>query len=134
MTARSYGDRPDENPKNFIPYESPLVSTQDRYEDEPAPTNDEMIVTHYLKHHPQFEFRNLEEFHTDNYRHWLHARIDYYNTETYPADISPWEKGLKHNHLIILLFPLFALLVCNSGYKAHLKQKNVKMPIIGVFS
>ena len=72
---KPYGTLPDEQEKNFIPFESPLVSTQNRYEDEPAPTNDDMIVTHYLKHHPLYEFRNLEEFHVDNYRHWLHARV-----------------------------------------------------------
>ena len=131
---KPYGTLPDEQEKNFIPFESPLVSTQNRYEDEPAPTNDDMIVTHYLKHHPLYEFRNLEEFHIDNYRHWLHARVDYYNTETHPAEVSAWERGSKFNHLLVILFPIFSFTVFGRGYKEHLKQKNVKMPIVGVFS
>jgi len=40
------------DPKNFVPYESTRIATLDRFADEPEPTNDEMIVTHYLKHHP----------------------------------------------------------------------------------
>ena len=98
----------DEKPENFIPYESPKMASQDRFNDEPEPTQDDMIVTHYFKHHPLFEFRDLEDHHVDNYRHWLHARAEYYNTETYPAEISHWEKGNKFNHTLILLFPLFS--------------------------
>ena len=79
------------DPKNQVPFESTRISTLDRFADEPEPTADDQIVTHYLKHHPLYEFRDLEEFHVDGYRHWLHARGDYYNTETYPAAISPWE-------------------------------------------
>ena len=73
-TARSgaRGPLPDEDPKNFIDYEDPRVSTNDRYADEPEPTEDDMIKIHYLKHHPLYEFRDLEEFHVDPYRHWLH--------------------------------------------------------------
>ena len=122
------------DPKNFVPYESTRIATLDRFQDEPEPTQDEMIVTHYLKHHPQYEFRDLEEFHVDGYRHWLHARGDYFNTETYPAKISPWEMGSKMNHMICLLFPIFSLVVIGNAYKTHCLQKNVKMPIVGVFS
>ena len=60
--------------------------------------------------------------------------MDYYNTETYPAEISPWEKGTKWNHAFFLLFPVFSMWYFGNAYKEHLKQKNVKMPIIGVFS
>merc|ERR1719362_2333056 len=95
LPVRNYGERNDEKPENFIPYESPNMTTQDRFEDEPEPTEKDFIVAHYLKHHPLYEFRNLEEFHIDGYRHWLHARVEYYNTETYPAEISHWEKGSK---------------------------------------
>ena len=136
LTVRGYklGDLPDEKPENFIPYESPNTVTQDRFEDEDPPGDDEMIVAHYLKHHPLYEFRNFEEFHTDPYRHWLHARAEYYNTETHPAEISHWEKGSKFNHMIIILFPAFSAFVFGNGYRSHCKQKNVKMPIVGVFS
>ena len=82
---------PADDPKNWIPGEDPRVSTQDRYEDEPEPAEHDQIVAHYLKHHPMYEFRNFEDFHVDGYRHWLHGRYDYYNTETYPAEKSPWE-------------------------------------------
>ena len=122
------------DPKNFVPFESTRIATLDRFADEPEPTNDDQIVTHYLKHHPMYEFRDLEEFHVDGYRHWLHARGDYYNTETYPAKISPWEQGPKIGHLFFLLFPFFSFYFFGNQYKEHLKQKNVKMPIIGVFS
>ena len=40
------------------------------------------LEVHYLKHHPLYEFRNFEEFHVDPYRHWLHGRVDYWNTES----------------------------------------------------
>ena len=124
----------DEDPANFIPYESPRLTTQNRYEDEPEPTEDDQIKTHYLKHHPLYEFRNFEEFHVDPYRHWLHGRVDYLNTETYPGEISPWERGSKLSHSIFILMPFFAFFFLGNGYKEHCKQKNVKMPIIGVFS
>ena len=87
-----------------------------------------------MKHHPLYEFRNLEEFHVDPYRHWLHGRADYFNTETYPAKISPWEKGRKLNHFLWVLFPFISIYVIGNMYKEHLRQKNVKMPIIGIFS
>ena len=77
------------------PYESSRVADQSRFMDEAPPTDDDMvskyinlslninkIEVHYLKHHPLYEFRDLEEFHVDNYRHWLHARVDNWNTET----------------------------------------------------
>ena len=96
------------DPSKQVPYESTRISNLDRFKDEPEPTADDMIVTHYLKHHPMYEFRELEEIHVDGYRHWLHARGDYYNTETYPAAISPWEQGSKTGHLFFLLFPLFS--------------------------
>ena len=56
-----------------------------------------------------YEFKNHEEHHVDGYRHWLHGRADYFNSETYPGEISPWEMGKKSNHMIYLLFPLFSL-------------------------
>jgi hypothetical protein len=87
-----------------------------------------------LKHHPLYEFRDLEEFHVDNYRHWLHQRVDYWNTETYPAQISPWEMGSKWSHSFFLIFPLFSMYFFGNQYKEHLKQKNQKNTIIGVFS
>ena len=93
-----------------------------------------MIITHYLKHHPLYEFRNFQEHHVDPYRHWLHGRADYYNTETYPAEVSPWEQGSKFNHMMILASPFLFFWFFPKWYKEHLKQKNVKMPIIGVFS
>ena len=92
------------------------------------------LEVHYLKHHPLYEFRDLEEFHVDNYRHWLHARSDYWNTETHPAQISPWEMGSKWSHSFILLFPLVSLYFFGYQYKLHLRNKNVKDPIVGVFS
>ena len=116
------------------PFESSRVSDQSRFEDHPAPTDDDMIKVHYLKHHPLYEFRDLEEFHVDSYRHWLHGRADYWNTETYPAKISPWEMGSKWNHLFFLLFPLFSMYHIGNQYKVHLKQKNQKNNIVGVFS
>lgn len=81
-----------------------------------------------------YEFRDFEEFHVDGYRHWLHARGDYYNTETYPAEVSPWEQGSKFGHTFFLLMPFMSLIFLGRQYKEHLKQKNVKMNIIGVFS
>jgi hypothetical protein len=87
-----------------------------------------------LKHHPLYEFRDLEEFHVDNYRHWLHQRVDYWNTETYPAQISPWEMGSKWGHFFFLIFPFFSMYYFGNQYKEHLKQKNQKNTIVGVFS
>lgn len=132
--ARAQAVRSFVEPKDQVPYESTRISQLSRFADEPEPTNDDMIVTHYLKHHPLYEFRNLEEHHVDAYRHWLHARADYYNTETYPAKISPWEQGGKAGHLFFLLMPVMSLFFLGNAYKEHCKQKNVKMPIVGVFS
>ena len=124
----------DEDPKNFIPFVSPRVATQDRYEDEPAPTADDMIKVHYLKHHPFYEFRDFEDLHVDPYRYWLHQRVDYLNTETYPGEVNPWERGSKVGHMFYVLLPFLSLIFVSKGYKTHLRQKNVKMPIVGVFS
>ena len=79
-----------------------------------------MIVAHYLKHHPFYEFKNFKDLEVDNYRHWLHARAEYYNTETYPAEISHWEKGSKFNHMIVILFPVFSFVFFGHMYKEHL--------------
>ena len=116
-------------------FEDNNISDASRHEDEAEPTEDDMIKTHYLKHHPLYEFRNFEEFHVDNYRHWLHGRADYFNTETYPSKVSPWEMGSKFNHSIYLLMPVFSFVFIGYHYKKHLSfNKNVKMPIVGVFS
>ena len=96
--------------QNPIPrnYESSRTGDQSRHEDEPEPTEDDQIKSHYLKHHPMYEFRFYDEHHVDGYRHWLHGRADYFQTETYPGEVSAWEMGKKSNHLIYLLFPFFA--------------------------
>ena len=93
-----------------------------------------IIEVHYLKHHPLYEFRDLEDFHVDNYRHWLHGRADYWNTETYPAKISPWEMGSKFSNAFYLIFPFISFYWFGNQYKEHLKQKNQKNNIVGVFS
>ena len=93
-----------------------------------------MIVTHYLKHHPLYEFRNFQEHHVDPYRYWLHGRADYYNTETYPSEVSPWEKGSKFWHSFYIIMPFFLLFFMPNWFDEHLKQKNLKMRVIGVFS
>ena len=46
-------------------FEDNNISDVTRHEDEAEPTEDDMIKTHYLKHHPLYEFRNFEEFHVD---------------------------------------------------------------------
>ena len=128
-------DHPSNDPKNFYEFDSSRMMTKDRYADEPEPTEDDQIKTHYLKHHPLYEFRNFEEFHVDPYRHWLHGRIDYLGEETYPGEISPWEYGNKLGHLFYCFLPFICFWVFGSAYKEHLrKNKNVKMPIVGVFS
>ena len=76
----------------------------------------------------------MEEFHVDGYRHWLHGRVDYLDTETYPGQINPWEMGSKVGHMFYVLLPFLCMLFVIPGYKNHLKQKNVKMNIIGVWS
>ena len=68
-----------------------------------------------------YEFRDLHEFHVDGYRHWLHARSDYFNTETYPAKISPWEQGSKVGHMFFILMPVLSLYFIGNAYKEHLK-------------
>ena len=122
------------DPSNQVPYENANVQQLSRFADEPEPTEDDMIVTHYLKHHPMYEFRNLEEFHVDPYRHWFHGRVDYHDTETSPAKVHPWEQGSKFHHCLFLAFPFLAMMILGNGYLEHLKQKNVRMPIIGIFS
>ena len=89
---------------------------------------------HYFKHHPLYEYRDFEEFHVDPYRHWLHARVEYWNTESHPAQISPWEMGSKFSHMFFVLFPILSFYYLGNAYKEHLKQKNVKDTIVGVFS
>ena len=124
-----------DDPANQVPYESSRVMTQDRFEDEPEPGEEDQIVTHYLKHHPLYEFRDMKEFHVDGYRHWLHGRVDYLGTETYPGEISPWEQGSKLGHMFYVFLPFLSFWLVSKGYKNHLRnQKNVKMPIVGVFS
>ena len=78
--------------------------------DEPEPTQDDMIKTHYLKHHPLWEFRNFDELHVDPYRYWLHGRADYYQTETYPGEdnTSLWDQGLKINHILLVSWYVFS--------------------------
>ena len=62
---------PSDDPANHVPFESSRVMTADRFADEPEPTEEDQIVTHYLKHHPLYEFRDFHEAHIDGYRHWL---------------------------------------------------------------
>ena len=119
MATRNWGKI---QPRN---YEGTTISDQSRFEDEPEPTNDEQIgkspkttphlnpfpsslVNHYLKHHPFYEFKNFDDLQVDGYRHWLHGRADYFQSETYPGQISAWEMGSKFNHMIYLTFPVFA--------------------------
>ena len=116
------------------PYESSRVSDQSRYEDEPEPTEDEQIKSHYLKHHPFYEFKNFEEFHVDPYRHWLHGRADYLNTETYTEERNSYEKGSKVHHWVFLGFQASLMFVLTNEYRKHLRHKNIKMDIVGVFS
>merc|ERR1712156_443110 len=72
--------------------------------------------------------------HVDGYRHWLHGRVDYLGDETYPGEISPWHQGNKVGHLFFIFLPVLCFWFVGNGYKTHLRQKNVKMNIIGVFS
>ena len=128
-------NHPSNDPKNFYEYDSSRMMTKDRYADEPEPTEDDQIKTHYLKHHPLYEFRDFNEFHVDPYRHWLHSRVDYLGEETYPEEISAWEYGNKIGHMFFITLPFTCMWFIGSAYKEHLKkQKNVKMPIVGVFS
>ena len=68
-------------------FESTRVQDARRFQDEPEPTDDEQISkyfdilfieSHYLKHHPFYEFKNFDELHVDGYKHWLHGRADYF--------------------------------------------------------
>ena len=82
------------------------------FDDEPEPTEDDMISkcirslnileTHYLKHHPFWEFKNFKELEVDPYRYWLHQRAEYYNTETYPGELDPYENGVKASHWMFM--------------------------------
>ena len=135
QSASFSSNLPCDDPANQVPFESSRVMTADRFKDEPEPAEEDQIVTHYLKHHPLYEFRDLKEFHVDGYRHWLHGRVDYLGTETYPGEISPWEQGSKLGHYFYVFLPFLCFWFVGSGYKNHLReQKNVKMPIVGVFS
>ena len=102
-------------------YESSRTGDARRHMDEPEPTEDDQIKTHYLKHHPMYEFRNFDELHVDGYRHWLHGRADYFQSETYPGEVSAWEMGKKSNHLMYLTFPIFAFIFFSSEYRKHLR-------------
>ncbi|CDW85944.1 UNKNOWN [Stylonychia lemnae] len=106
------------SPARFKPieYQSSRVVDQSRFEDHPAPTEDDMIKTHYLKHHPLYEFRDYQDFHVDPYRHWLHARADYWNTESDPAQISPWEMGSKAYHSFFLVLPFICFYYLGNSY------------------
>lgn len=117
----SKGGYPGDDPANFVPFESSRVMTADRFADEPEPAEEDQIVTHYLKHHPLYEFRDFEEFHVDGYRHWLHGRVDYLGTETYPGEISPWEQGSKLGHMFYVLLPFMSFYLVCKGYKKHLE-------------
>ena len=135
MSSQTKYEHASLDPANHIPYESTRLVNQSRFEDEPEPQEEDQIVTHYLKHHPLYEFRDFEEFHVDGYRHWLHNRVDYLLEETYPGEISPWEQGSKLGHMFYVLLPLFCFWGVSNGYKRHLRdQKNIKMPLVGVFS
>ena len=81
-----------------------------------------------------YEFRNFEELHVDGYRHWLHGRADYFASETYPGQVSPWEMGKKFNHCVYLFFPIGFFYFCGVEYRKHLRQKGIYMDIVGVFS
>ena len=106
------------------PYRSTRIYSQARTEEQPAPSDDDLIKIHYLKHHPQYEYKNYEEFHVDNYRHWLHARVDYWNTESDPAQVSPWEMGSKAWNSFYIFLPFVLAYGLSAQYRAHLKNKN----------
>ena len=100
-------------------YESSRIADGSRFEDEPEPTDDDQIKSHYLKHHPFYEFRNFDELHVDGYRHWLHGRADYFQSETYPGEISAWEMGSKFNHCVYSTFPIFAFVFFGNQYVSN---------------
>ena len=125
---------PRDDPNNHIPFESNRLTDKSRFDDEPEPAEEDQIVTHYLKHHPLYEFRDFQEHHVDGYRHWLHNRIDYLGEEMHEGEISPWSYGNPAGHMFFVLLPFLSLIFVNKSYKEHLKQKNINMPIIGIFS
>ena len=90
LAVRAGNDEP--IPRN---YESTRVQDARRFEDEAEPGEDDQIKSHYLKHHPFYEFKNFDELQVDGYRHWLHGRVDYFQSETYPGEMSAWEMGSK---------------------------------------
>ena len=116
------------------PYESTRVADANRFEDEPEPSEDDQIKSHYLKHHPFYEFKNFDDLQVDGYKHWLHGRADYYQTETYPGEQSAWEQGSKIWHSLFMAMPIISMWIFGSAYRAHCKNKNIKKPIVGVFS
>ena len=81
------------------------------------------IENHYLKHYPFYEFREYNLHHVDGYRHWLHGRVDYFNSETYPGELSPWEMGSKFNHCIYLTFPIFACFFLGDNTKSTVDKR-----------
>lgn len=99
-----------------------------------APSEDEIIKIHYLKHHPMYEFKNFSEFSIDPYRYWMHARFDYLGSETYPAEKA--NMGYSHFwYWAIVTIPIWATLWFNWAYKHHCREiRNIKDPILGVFS
>ena len=42
--------------------------------------------------------------------------------------------GSKVGHMFFVFLPFLSFAIFGNAYKNHLKQKNVKMPIVGVFS
>ena len=81
-----------------------------------------------------YEFRNFRELDVNPYRYWLHGRADYFNTETYQGQISPWEMGSKFNHALFMFFPIWAFAFFGREYRKNLRLKNVKMDIVGIWS
>ena len=90
--------------------------------------------SHYLKHHPFYEFKNFDDLQVDGYQNWLHGRADYFQSETYPGELSAWEMGSKFNHMIYLTFPIFAFYFFGNQYKKQCRLKGLSQPIVGVFS
>ena len=120
MSTTGLEDHPSNKKENQVPFESSRLMTADRFADEPEPAEEDQIVTHYLKHHPLYEFRDFNEFHVDGYRHWLHGRVDYLDEETYPAQISPWETGNKVGHMFYVLLPFLSFYFVGKNYRKHL--------------
>ena len=116
------------------PYDSSRFGRRNIPESEPEPTEDDMIKVHYLKHHPMYEFRNYEEFHPDEYTYWLHNRHDYYNTETSPAEVHPWEQGSKVYNSFWFWMPPLLFYFMGSKYVEYQRSRNNKQPIVNVWS